>query len=126
MAMTFTFEGLNHDPALRELILRKLEGLAERLRPAPVSARIAFTDENGPKGGVDTRCTLTIEVPRRPALHVEQIAANHRLAFDGAFAGLEQLVLRERETTRTQRRRPKKYYVAKRLLEGDARSGGEP
>ena len=106
--------------------MHRLQGLARRLRPAPVSARVAFTDENGPKGGVDTRCTLTVEVPRRPAFHVQQLAETHRLAFDAAFAGLEQLSVRDRETTRALRRRPKKYYVAKRLLESDGGPGMGP
>jgi ribosome-associated translation inhibitor RaiA len=85
--------------------------------------RIAFTDENGPKGGTDTRCAVTVDVPRRPALHVEDLADSHRLAFDAAFSGLERLVRRDRDATREQRRRPKKYYVARRLLEGDGAGG---
>lgn len=116
--MTIIIEGLNHDHPLRDLIRRRLDILGDRVRPAPVSARIGFTDENGPKGGKDTRCAVTLEVPRRPALHVEDVADSPRLAFDTAFAGLERLVLRERAVTRAQRRRPKKYYAAKRLLEG--------
>jgi len=63
-------------------------------------------------------------VPRRRSLHVEDLALSPRLAFDNAFAGLERLALRERDTTRELRRRPKKYYVAKRLLEGDSRAAG--
>jgi ribosome-associated translation inhibitor RaiA len=121
--MTITIEGLNHDSALRQLILRKLNALGRRVRPAPVSARIAFTDENGPKGGNDTRCAVTVDLPRRPALHVEDLADSHRLAFDAAFSGVERLVQRERDAILGQRRRPKKYYVAKRLLEGDDAGG---
>jgi ribosome-associated translation inhibitor RaiA len=121
--MTITIEGLNHNRALRELILRKFNVLGQRMRPAPVSARVAFTDENGPKGGTDTRCTVTVDLPRRPALHVEDLADSHRLAFDAAFSGLERLVRRERGATLEQRRRPKKYYVAKRLLESDSAGG---
>jgi ribosome-associated translation inhibitor RaiA len=121
--MTITIEGLNHNRALRELILRKFDVLGQRVRPAPVSARVAFTDENGPKGGNDTRCAVTVDVPRRPALHVEDLADSPRLAFDAAFSGLERLVRRERGATLEQGRRPKKYYVAKRLLESDSAGG---
>jgi ribosome-associated translation inhibitor RaiA len=121
--MTITIEGLNHDRALRHLILRRLNALGQQVRPAPVSARIAFTDENGPKGGNDTRCAVTVDMPRRPALHVEDLADSRRLAFDAAFSGLERLVHRDRDATREQRRRPKKYYVAKRLLEDGGLAG---
>lgn len=116
--MTIVIEGMNHDAALRAVMIRKLEALGARLRPPPVSARVGFTDENGPKGGVDTRCALTIEVPRRPAMHAEEVAATHRLAFDIAFASLERRARRDREANLDERRHPKKYYVAKRLREG--------
>src|SRR5262245_12353830 len=122
--MTIILEGLHHDLRLRELILRRLSVLGERVRPAPVSARVHFTDENGPKGGDDIRCALTLEVPRRRSLYVEDLAQSHRLAFDTAFTGLERLALRERDISRQQRRRPKKYYVAKRLLEGGGQDFG--
>lgn len=112
-------ESVNHDAALRALIVRKLETLSGRLRPAPVSVRVAFTDENGPKGGVGIRCALTLELPRRPALHAEDVAETHRVAFDRALASLERRSLRDLEAGRTRRRRPKKYFVAKRLLQGD-------
>jgi ribosome-associated translation inhibitor RaiA len=118
--MVILIEGVSHDAALRALIVRKLEALGARLRPSPVSARAAFTDENGPKGGVDTRCALTLEVPRRPAMHAEEVATTHRLAFDATFVSLERQIRRDREASRAQRRRPKKFYLAKRLREGGA------
>jgi ribosome-associated translation inhibitor RaiA len=121
--MTVLIHGVKRDPALRAVIVGKLEGLRARLRPAPVRARAAFTDENGPKGGVDTRCALTLEVPRRPAMHTEGVAARPRLAFDVAFASLERQALRDRQARRVERRRPKKYYLAKRLLGASPEAG---
>jgi ribosome-associated translation inhibitor RaiA len=115
--MTLIIEGLNHDPALRDVIARKLETLAGRHPAKLLSMRVGFVDENGPKGGVDIRCTLTVDLPRRPALNVEDLAATHRLAFDAAFESLERRIEREVEQGRDRRRRPKKYYVARRLLE---------
>ncbi|HEV8643338.1 MAG TPA: HPF/RaiA family ribosome-associated protein [Methylomirabilota bacterium] len=114
--MTIAIEGAQGHPALRALVARRMESLTGRLRTRPMSARVAFTDENGPKGGVDTRCVLTLALPRRPPLSVEQVAESHRLAFDGALASLERRLSRELGQARGQRRRPKKYYVARRLL----------
>lgn len=74
-----------------------------------------FVDDNGPKGG-GIRCALTLRLPYRPALRVEQTAMTARLAFDGAIATLERQLERHGERQRERRRRPKKYYVAKRLL----------
>jgi ribosome-associated translation inhibitor RaiA len=58
-------------------------------------------------------------MPRRGALHAADIAATHRQAFDLAFEALERRALREIDRARDGRRRPKKYFVAKRLLESE-------
>jgi ribosome-associated translation inhibitor RaiA len=114
--MTIKIEGLD-DPTLRGFVTRKLHAVTRRLRTAPVTARLGFTDVNGPKGGPDTRCSLTLRWPRRPTVHVEDVAVSPRLAFDEALARLERRLERGVEQARDRRRRPKKYYVAKRLLE---------
>jgi ribosome-associated translation inhibitor RaiA len=83
---------------------------------APPSARINFTDENGPKGGVGVRCAITVPVPRRAPVHVEHVAEMHGTAFDGALDTLEHRLAQGRRREREAGRRPKKYYVAKRAL----------
>ena len=120
--MAILIEGVQ-DPALRRLIERKLEGLAARLPRPPVHVRVGFTDENGPKGGVDTRCAVTVEWPRRPPLHAEDVAPTPRQALDAAFEALERRLLKTLDRQREQRRRPKKYFVARRLLEPDSGPG---
>lgn len=115
-AMSLVIEGVGGNPALRAWATRRMEAVAARLRVAPLSARLAFTDENGPKGGVGIRCALTLTLPRQPTLHAEQVAETQRLAFDGAMVGLEHQLARQRGQAREERRRPKKYYIAKRLL----------
>ena len=114
--MTLDIEGLAARSALRALIARKIRGLFEEHRPKPIAARVGFVDDNGPKGGVAIRCGITVEIPRRPALHAEHRAESQRLAFDGAFAALARRIERERGRMLDERRRPKKYFVAKRLL----------
>lgn len=120
--MTKIIEGANRAPSLRRIVETKLEGLARRHRVQPVSARVGFVDENGPKGGIDIRCALSLDLPRRPTLHVNELGINRRAAFDAAFDALERRLARELEQGRERRRRPKKYYLAKRLLapEGEA------
>ena len=85
--------------------------------PVPAtSARATFSDENGPKGGNAMRCALEVQLPRRAAVHVEALAATPRLAFDQALAKLERQLDRLVATARELRRRPKKYFVARRVL----------
>lgn|SRR3989442_1174104 len=121
--MTIKVEGLR-DATLLELLTRKLWSLTRRLHAEPTSARIHFTDVNGPKGGPDTRCGITLAYPRRPPMHVEDVAVSPRHAFDAALASLERRLVSEVEQRRDGRRRPKKYYVAKRLLEPGAEGEG--
>src|SRR5213078_1851600 len=98
--MAIVVEGLG-DTALRRLIRKKLDALRDHLRQPPTAVRVGFTDENGPKGGPSIRCALTIDMARRRALQ-------------------------EIDRTRDRRRRPKKYFLARRLLESEAGPPVEP
>jgi|SRR5687767_4560570 len=77
------------------------------------SVRLAFTDDNGPKGGPDIRCTITVGLPHRGRVHAEERATTPRLALRGALAHLERQLAREAAMIRASRRRPKKYYAAR-------------
>jgi len=101
-------------------VTQRLTSALASLGARPISARAAFADDNGPKGGA-ARCGLTVRLPRRPPLHVEHTAETPRRAFEGALAALERGVERYRERARDSRRRPKKYYAARLVgVEGDA------
>ena len=124
--MSVVIEGLGDDRALRTLISGKISSTLERLQVAATGIRVQFSDENGSKGGIDIRCSLTIDVPHRPELHADTVAADARLAFEQAFAAIERQIERDRERGRVERRRPKKYYLAKRLLEPEASPDATP
>lgn len=118
--MAVVIEGLGDDRALRTLIAGKVTNTLARLQVVATTVRVQFSDENGAKGGVDIRCSLTVDVPHRPELHTDTVAADPRLAFEQAFAALERQIERDRDRGRAERRHPKKYYLAKRLLEPEA------
>ncbi len=117
--MQIEIRGIPGDPTLRGYVTRRLTRAFEPLRVRPLGAEVSVTDENGPKGGVAVRCALTVRLPRRSPLHVEHLAETPRLAFDGGLARLERRLERQRGRERERARRPKKYYTAKRLLEGE-------
>ncbi len=120
--MTIEITGLGNDRMLASRITKRMSGALEKLRVGPVAAQVAFVDENGPKGGVDTRCTLTVRLPYRPSVRVEEVANTRRRAFDQSFPALERALVRYREVDRERRRRPKKYFAAKRLLSAEGTS----
>lgn len=117
--MKIEIGGLSARSTLRAFITRKMAETFAGLARQPIAVRVGFVDENGPKGGVDIRCGINVDLPRRAPIHVEERAETPRLAFDGARLALETRIQRERERGRSERRRPKKYYLAKRLLMPD-------
>jgi putative sigma-54 modulation protein len=94
------------------LAVERMTQLLAEFPLGATSAEIRFTDENGPKGGEDTRCTLTVNIPGRAPVHVGGVAASARLALDAAISKLERRLVQLRETERVNRRHPKKYFVA--------------
>jgi ribosome-associated translation inhibitor RaiA len=124
--MSVVIEGLGDDRALRTLIAGKVAATLARLHVKATNIRVQFADENGPKGGVDTRCSVTIHVAHRPELHADSVAPDARVAFEAAFAALERQIEREKDRGRVERRHPKKYYLAKRLLEPEATPDATP
>jgi len=112
-------EGI-HEGALTGHIYTRLSETLARIAPPPSVAKVIFADENGPKGGVDTRCTIVFHMPRRRDLSVTELAKTGDLAFDAARAALDMGVTRETSRRRELVRRPKKYFLAKKLLAPEA------
>lgn len=123
--MTIEIRGIPTDAALRARAIKRLGAALAKLPVEPTLAQITFFDENGPKGGRAMRCALTVRVPYRPHLRVEEVAETPRLAFDGSFEKLERELERYRERDREGKRHPKKYFTAKRLVEGLGPPTGE-
>ncbi len=116
--MLIDVRGIPGNGPLHAHVTRRLETVLGRLAVRPVAVQACFFDDNGPKGGIDARCALTVRLPYRPSVRVEEMGETPRAAFDRVFdllaRRLERYVVRDRES----KRRPKKYFVAKRLLAG--------
>ncbi|HEY4910610.1 MAG TPA: HPF/RaiA family ribosome-associated protein [Methylomirabilota bacterium] len=124
--MVIDIQGVARDKALRARAVRLVGAALEPIKLAPVRAKITFFDDNGPKGGLGMRCAVDVRLPFRPSIRVEQVAETSRIAFDGAFAALERRLERYRQRDRDIKRRPKKYFVAKRLLTGGLEPSAKP
>lgn len=124
--MTLVMESIALDDPLRPVIEEKITSVVSRGRVRPTVTRVAFSDENGPKGGVDIRCALTVELPRRPAIHASHVAETARQALDGAIDTLGRELKSDRQRRRDAARRPKKYYVAHQGLRADGEAALPP
>src|SRR2546428_1051358 len=118
--------GTERDQMLRARVGKLVAEALETLKVAPIRARVTFFDDDGPKGGLALRCAVDLRVPYRPPIHIEHVAATPRLAFDGVMAALERQLERYRERARENRRHPKQYFVAKRLLMDGSDVGKAP
>jgi hypothetical protein len=114
--MLIHIRGISGDPQFRDLVVGRMQSVLERARVRAATGSVTFTDENGPKGGRDIRCALVVAIPGRGSLKVAEVAANHELAFNQGVAAFERKVTEQRDRRRVLARRPKKYFVAKRLL----------
>jgi hypothetical protein len=121
--MMITVKGLGADQAFRAFVVGRMRAALERARVRAPSSTVVFTDENGPKGGIGIRCALVVGMPPRGTVKIEHRAATPQLAFDASFDALERQLEARRDRTRELSRRPKKYYVAQRLL-GRGRAAG--
>lgn len=99
----------------REHVIARLAQALRRL-PVRATARVTFTDVNGPKGGPDVRCTVLVRLPGQPPVSVARAGTTPRLAFDTSYDRAIRQLERGRARWQDSRRHPKKYYVAKRLL----------
>jgi hypothetical protein len=119
--MKLEVHGVAGYPELRADMIASLSRSVEGLGLAPVSGKIHLEDENGPKGGVALRCLIEVHLPRRPPADVSHVAESARLAFDGALEKIERRLAEDRARLREAKRRPKKFYAAKRALTGEER-----
>jgi mono/diheme cytochrome c family protein len=114
--MAIVMSGIPVDPALRTRVRAALGEALERMHPAPGTVHVGFFDDDGPKHGPAIRCAVTVRRKRRGPIHVEHSAENARAAFDAVHDALVRRVRESAERERDLRRRPKKYFAAKRVF----------
>jgi hypothetical protein len=96
-------------------VVGELEKICHRRGVTEGALRISFADANGPKGGRDQRCAISLRLPRRTALHVERTETTAGRAWRFALDAFEQRLQAFLAERRAAARRPKKYYAAQRL-----------
>jgi hypothetical protein len=101
-------DGLALDERDRHYIRRRL---GEKLgRHARVVERVTvrLRDVNGPRGGVDVRCTIKVVLSGLPSVVVQQQAATMRPAITDALDGAERAVRRSVQRRRMRPMRPRR------------------
>ena len=115
---TIEVVGIPNAAAARLGAARRLHGLLQPFGAAVRRCRLAFSDENGPKGGVAVRCTVDLVLSRRRSIHVGAQGTTAALALTETLDRLRRRCERIVGALRDSGRRPKKYFVAARALAG--------
>jgi putative sigma-54 modulation protein len=71
MLLNLTIRGMATSDTLEGVIRRKLHFALDRFGEWVHRVQVAVDDLNGPKGGLDKRCRVTLSVPRRKPVVVE-------------------------------------------------------
>ncbi len=101
---------LSLTPELKEYTERRLQRSLERLIDNEAAElEVMLKDNNGPKGGEDKECSVTLRLPGSAGLHVTQTSADIRQSIDLAEDRLYNAT--ERELGR--KRQPAGHPVAK-------------
>ena len=86
-------------------VLARIGGVARRLLAPDAAVAVRLSDINGPRGGVDKRCSIQLTCARQGTLAVEERARTYYAAVDAAVATLRRALSRSLERSAPRERR---------------------
>jgi len=106
MNMMIHAQGFKLTEGLTEHVKRRLRFALSRSSEQIQRVKVRLADINGPRGGVDKRCRIEIQLPNQPALMIEQLDSDMYAAISRSAARAERRVigrLKRKQFTRVQR-----------------------
>jgi ribosome-associated translation inhibitor RaiA len=92
--------GIDVSPSVAELVERRLSFALSRFGRRVRAVSISLTDLNGPRGGIDKRCSMQARLAPRGSVRVEHTDSELRAAVDRASTRLARAVARALERRR--------------------------
>lgn len=77
---------------LRAYVDRRLRSVLERLGGVVTHVAVEVSDANGPRGGVDKFCGVSVDLAGLPSVFVESTDADVRVAIDRSIRRTERAV----------------------------------
>ncbi|WP_250528520.1 HPF/RaiA family ribosome-associated protein [Caballeronia sp. GAWG2-1] len=90
--------------AMHELAKTRSEFVFRRLAWLISKATVSLSDINGPRGGVDKRCQVEVQIDRSNTVVATSIARDWRGAIDLALARAARTLVRKRQSAKLARR----------------------
>lgn len=104
---------------IRDHIDRKLRFALERIRLHVKSVSIRLGDVNGPKGGRDKRCLLTVSLTNTQEVVVDDTQADMYQAIDSALRRLSRVAKRKIDRVKKRNRQATKVVNTKEFQDID-------
>ena len=79
---------------LRELAIERVRFALRRLTAGIPSAKVQFSDVNGPRGGVDKRCQIELKTESAGTVVIASLAQDWRTALDRSLARASRVLRR--------------------------------
>jgi ribosomal subunit interface protein len=95
--------GFDLTDGLRDHAVQRLQFALGWARHHLTRVTVRLTDENGPRGGEDKRCSIRVEFDRAPEVLIEDTEADLYVAIDRAANRVSRSVARRIERRREQR-----------------------
>ena len=112
MKIDFRVRGLEDPSALREQVERRLQFALGRFGHEVARVTVRLCDENGPRGGVDKRCHLTVRGPRLATVVIDERNSVAEAAVDLAAGRASRAVARLLDRRREARLRMPMFWPA--------------
>ena len=105
MNVEVRFLGLESSEALRDHALKQVRTHLGRFGREITSVVVRIADINGPKGGLDKRCQITVRGPRVGLATVDDLCSDAYAAADSAVERVGQTLRRSLAQRRSDKRR---------------------
>ncbi len=103
MKVQVRLRGLDHSPSLVAYAMRRVHQHLSRFGRQVSGVTVRLVDVNGPKGGADKRCQVTVAGPRLGAVHLTETHHDLFAGVDLALDRLAQVIGRNLERAREPR-----------------------
>lgn len=104
MKIHITARGISLTREQEEHVRRRLHFALGRFTNRVSRVRVRIADLNGPRGGVDTRCSIQVHLPRKSFVIVDELSSSVTSAVDVAADRAKRAVSRHIDRTLTRRR----------------------
>ena len=104
MKLEIRVRGVEAADALREHAARRVHFHLSRFGHEVAAVVMRISDLNGPKGGIDKRCQITVTGPRLGSATLDDRSSDAHSAVDLSVERISRAIGRELERARTERR----------------------